>query len=181
MADEKLSKKEAYERRKAKKEGARQARVRKRTVRKAGPIVLTVLLIAAGAGWLVWQSRANPIDESDLIGTRGIHWHPRLSIVIQGEEQVIPANIGIGAAHSPMHTHDTSGTIHSEYSGVVTGDDVRLGRFFEIWGKEFSPECIFEFCNGQGGTVRMFVNGEENTEFGNYEMQDSDRIEIQYE
>ncbi len=33
---------------------------------------------------------------------------------------------------------------------------------------------------GEGGTVAMFVNGEENFEFENYLMQDNDRIEIVY-
>lgn len=179
--DENISKKEEYDQKKAQKERARQAHARKRAVRRAMPVVLGVLVVVAGVGWLVWRSQANPIRRDDLIATRGIHWHARLSIIIQGGERVIPANIGLGAVHSPVHTHDPDGVIHIEYSGVVTRDDVRLGRFFEVWGETFNSECIFDFCNGPDGTVRMFVNGEANSEFDAYLMRDGDRIEIRYE
>lgn len=59
--------------------------------------------------------------------------------------------------------------------------DTRLAKFFEAWGKEFSSQCILDVCNGEEGTVRMLVNGEENTDFENYHMKDDDRIEIRNE
>lgn len=90
----------------------------------------------------------------------------------EGERQDIPANLGIGAVHNPIHTHDASGVIHLEFQGVVRTDDMKFGRFFKIWGKNF-----MEF----GSSVKMTVNGEKNTELGNYIMQDKDKIELRFD
>ena len=83
--------------------------------------------------------------------------------------------------HNPIHTHEDLPIIHMEFEGQVTEDDTRLENFFTVWGKEFSPTRIFDYENGEEGSVRMFVNGKENTEFGAYRMRDGDRIEIRYE
>ncbi len=81
-----------------------------------------------------------------------------------------------------MHTHDTSGMLHWEVmQGPVKKEEVRLSTFFAVWGKKFDKDCIFEFCNGTEGKVKMFVNGKENTEFQNYLVNDKDKIEIRYE
>lgn len=68
-----------------------------------------------------------------------------------------------------------------EFSGLVKKDDVRLGRFFEIWRKQFTKDCIFDTCDGSGGKLKMLVNGRENFEFENYIMRDRDKIEIIFE
>lgn len=127
-------------------------------------------------------SSEEPSKEDEVISRNGIHFHPHLSLVIQGEAMEIPTNIGLeGPKHNPVHTHQTDGIIHLEYSGVVTQKDTKLFKFFEIWGKRFDKECILEYCNGPDGTVKMFVNGEENKEFGDYHMKDTDKIEIRFE
>lgn len=141
-------------------------------------LVILVGIIALGYRYF---TSLPEIKEEDIISRKGIHWHPELSIYTKDEKQEISANIGIGAAHQPVHTHDTTGTLHLEIKGLVLKDDTKLGRFFEIWGKRFDSSCIFEFCNGEEGTVKMFVNGKENTEFSNYLMNDKDSIEIKYE
>ncbi len=122
-----------------------------------------------------------PLD-SNIISTKGVHLHPNIKIIIKGEEVIIPENTGITPqAHQPMHTHDTTGTIHTEIAGKVLKKDVTLDRFFKIWGKTFSEKCIFENCNGSQGTLRMTVNGVENTEFNNYSVKNGDQIEIIFE
>lgn len=137
-------------------------------IKKISKISLGVLTSAVMLGGFVWLiDRQPPIQESDIISRQGIHWHPHLRIVINGKEQEIPANIGIGIVHAPIHTHDDTGTLHLEFSGLVKKDDIKLGQFFKIWGKPF-PSF----------NVKMLVNGKENTEFENYLMQDKDEIEI---
>lgn len=140
-------------------------------------------------------SSTTPAQASgDVVSAKGIHWHPQLSIVIKGQKQVIPANIGIGMQYAGSkyydsmmmmtntHTHDASGIIHWEVmEGPVTKDEITLKAFFGIWGKTFSSSCIFEYCNGPDGTLKMLVNGKENTEFENYQVKDGDKIEIRYE
>ncbi len=121
------------------------------------------------------------VDESNLnfeAPKETIHWHPRLTIKINGETYTIPTNIGISGAHMPIHTHEASGTLHME-NNRPTKKTVTLGYFFQIWGKKFSKDCIFEYCIDKG-ELKMLVNGEENSEFENYFMQDNDDIRIEY-
>ena len=57
-------------------------------------------------------------------------------------------------------------------SGLVRKEDITLARFFKVWGKDI---------NSFGTNLTMTVNGKENTEYGNYLMQDKDKIELRYE
>ena len=68
-----------------------------------------------------------------------------------------------------------------EFSGLVKESDLRLGRFFEIWGKTFSQDCIFDKCAGPQNQLTMLINGKENFEFESYIMRDGDKIEIIFE
>lgn len=116
----------------------------------------------------------DPYD-SELISKSGIHWHTELSIYVKGEKVEIPANIGLGAVHNPIHTHDEDvqrGIIHLEFLSAVRGRDTKLGGFFRAWNKD-----IESF----GSNMKMTVNGVDNVEFGNYYMKDGDKIEIRYE
>ncbi len=148
--------------------------------------IKNILLIAAvalivGGGILSIGLLLATRQESEIISDQGIHWHTELSITILGQKQVIPANVGLGITSQPIHTHEEDNTIHLEFDGLVRKDDIRLGRFFEIWDRQFNQDCIFTNCNGAEGTVKMFVNGEPNLEFENYAMRDTDNIEIIFE
>lgn len=142
-----------------------------------GIIVISVLLI----GWSRLSAVKSAQSDSDVISSNGVHWHPQLQISIRGEAVEIPASIGLIGGHNPMHTHEPDGVVHLEYEGVVRNDDTRLGRFFDIWGREFNENQIFENVNNDTERVHMFVNGEENTEFENYLLQHEDQIEIRFE
>lgn len=140
-----------------------------------------VILLLLGASW--W-SKSLQSSDPDILSARGLHWHPQLTIYVNGEKRDILANIGIGSQYASMptfdssmrmtamHTHEDMPIIHLEFSGAVRRDDTKLGNFFRIWGKDF-----MEF----GSSVSMTVNGEESTELENYEMKDGDKIELRYE
>lgn len=148
-----------------------------------GIAVLTAVIIVGGAFFLSRGSNSS-IPEDQVVTRNGLHWHPKLTITIKEKKQEIPANIGIGAVHQKIHTHDQDakdGVIHMEMQGIVSRDDTKLGNFFRIWRKEFTKTTIFDKTNGPEGKVKMFVNGKENTEFENYLMKDNDNIEIMYE
>lgn len=127
------------------------------------------------------------VDEDKLdfnAPSEEIHWHPSLEIIINGEKQKIPENVGItNSAHFPIHTHEDadSGVLHMENSDP-TKKTVTLGYFFEVWGKTFNETCIFDYCtsNDSESELKMFVNGKENSEFQNYFMQEGDNIRIEY-
>lgn len=143
-----------------------------------GIIIGIVVILLIGSAWF---ANTTSLSEGGLISSNGIHWHPHLEVYINGEKQDIPSNIGLLGMHSPMHTHEDDGIVHLEYENSVFEDDIRLGKFFELWGKEFNREQIFNHHNGEGGEVHMFVNGEPNTQFEDYIMRHEDMIEIRYE
>ena len=93
--------------------------------------ITVVIVIAVGLGlWRIWPSSSElQANGSEIIAKSGLHWHVNLSIIIKGEKQEIPANIGIGAIHQPIHTHETDGVIHLEFSGPVREKDIVMGKF----------------------------------------------------
>ncbi len=160
-------------------------------------LLLVVLLIA---GCSSPPKESNLSNESAIqpevgysIPQEAIHWHPKLKIIIKGEEQEIPVNIGIsigqnidneisGMRMSPIHTHEDDGTIHMENDKpYAKPETLTLGYLFKVWGKKFNSTCIFEYCNGPTGNIKMLVNGKENDRFDLYYMKDGDQIEIRYE
>ena len=125
-------------------------------------------------GALVWYASAGPsVAEAEILSRRGLHWHPELIIYMKGEKQILPADIGLGAIHNPVHTHDAGGVIHLEMEGLVKKEDTTLGEFFKVWNKTFS-----DFGTT---TPRMLVNGEENAELLAYPMKDKDKIELYFD
>lgn len=143
--------------------------------------VLIVIASASLAG-LIWYAASRPkTPDSDILARQGLHWHPELTIFLKGQQQEIPANVGIGTVHNPIHTHDASGVIHLEFEGLVTIDDLRLGQFFQAWNKPLSSTCILDKCNDPDGQVTMTVNGQPSTEFDRYVMRDKDTIAIRFE
>ncbi|MEK7537194.1 MAG: hypothetical protein AAB584_02005 [Patescibacteria group bacterium] len=176
------SNKDSYQFKKEKKLEKQQISSRRWMIKRTLKIAVSLIVIAGGVGALVWYSATRPTTpEDEILSRRGIHWHPELFIFTKGQKQEIPANLGIGIRHESIHTHDSSGVLHLEVQGLVRKKDTQLRRFFEIWGEQFNQNCILEFCNGSNGTVKMFVNGNPNTEFENYQMQNNDKIEIRYE
>ena len=141
-------------------------------------ILIAFLLVIVG--FIVWSKVSAPAagqsrTPSNLVSANGIHRHPQLEIYFRGEKQEIPANIGLGAVHQPMHTHaedSARGIIHLEFGSIVREDDLRLGRFFSVWGKEM---------RSLGANMKMSVNGKENTEYEEYIMRDQDKVELRYE
>ncbi len=109
-----------------------------------------------------------------------IHWHPHLTIKINGNEMVIPANIGIGSVHYPIHTHETDNILHVE-NNYPSAKTVSLGYFFEVWQKKFDKDCIFDYCTNETHEMKMYVNGAESFEYGDYVMKDLDKIVISYD
>ncbi len=140
--------------------------------------ILIFGLIVVGIYYLI--KKDTDIDNSlnSEVPKSAIHWHPHLTIRINGKEETIPANIGIGRVHYPMHTHDTDGVIHMENNRPAK-KTVTLGYFFEVWGKTFNKACIFDYCTNKG-TLKMYINSKENFEFEDYFMHDKDEILIEY-
>lgn len=145
---------------------------------------IVTILILVGAIFLLTKNEDINVPEDQIVARQGLHWHPRVTVTLKGQNQEIPANLGLGAVHGKVHTHDTDnkeGVIHMEMKGLVVKEDTKLAHFFQAWGKQFSSTQLFDKTNGSEGIVKMMVNGQENTEFENYLMRDGDKIEVKYE
>lgn len=122
------------------------------------------------------------------------HIHPELTIMINGQKQDMPANIGInsgggastthdqafqsGACLHPIHTHSADGIIHVE-SPVER--PYTLGDFFAVWGKVFIKDQILDSKTDASHVIRVTVNDQDSTEFENLVLKDKDKIQIIYE
>lgn len=97
------------------------------------------------------------------------HFHPKLTILIDGKEEIIPTNIGLsGSCHLPLHTHDADNIIHVE-SQVIK--DYTLGQFLEVWGKSIQRE---------GYNLVMTVDGKPSEELANLVLKDKQEIVLNY-
>lgn len=170
-----LSKKERKELKRQEKLEAKEAEMQSRQRKKIISRVAWGVFGVAIVGGLIWLVASAPkTSEGDILSRTGFHWHPELTIYVKGEKQEFPSNIGIGAVHQPIHTHDDSnqGIVHMEFQGMARKENATLGQFFKNWGKDI---------NSFGANMKMTVNGEENTEYENYVMRDKDKIELRYE
>lgn len=162
-------------------EGEKTKKVRQRkSIFMYGSIVVIFAGIVFAISLLPAQDFTAQAQGNEDIPPFPIHWHPNLKIEINGRMEVIPSNIGIsGGIHEPLHTHASDGVMHYEVSNP-TPENMPLSNFFRIWRKQFNSNCIFDYCNGEDGVVRMFVNGEENKDFENYIPKDDDEILITF-
>lgn len=85
----------------------------------------------------------------------GEHFHAQLTLYADGQEIVVPSNIGIDPLAPPaemagLHTHDTTGTVHNE-----AGTGATLGDFFVVWGVDLSANRL----GPHSGPLRMWVDG----------------------
>lgn len=158
-----------------------------------------VLAVIALVGWGILRIPRQEVTELNVdlsdkeveIPAGQVHWHPKLTIQIDGKRIPIPTGIGIHIGKvvdthlsemgmSPTHTHESDGTIHIENNDPSKKPEtLALGYFFYVWGKRFNSTCIFDYCTDKG-TLHMYVNGQENIEFENYIMRDKDDIRIEY-
>jgi len=163
-------------------------------------MVFTAVCLVSLVGLLEYKGEINLFDEdsespaslnntSDEMHPLGMecldheglamHFHPYLTILIDGNEYSIPGNTGIdtdvckGAMHM-THTHDDSGKIHVESKQV---EEVPLEVFFDVWGKHFDETGIMEY---RDGTIEMTVDGQISTDYQNHILADGQNIVISY-
>jgi len=144
-----------------------------------GLIIGGIYLIVSSTVSGINYCKIAPVIDTNIGGHTNVklHVHSNLRIVIDGKEQFIPANIGVSPGiMRPLHTHEPDNKIHIE---GLCPREFTIGEFFQVWGKRFDSECIFDKCTDSGG-LRMIVNGKENKEFDKYVMRDEDKIVIEF-
>src|SRR3989344_7293960 len=101
------------------------------------------------------------------------HIHPNLEIIINGQRQEIPANIGINdGCMNSLHTHDNSGKIHVE---SPEKRDFTLSDFFAVWDKTYNKDQILDYKVDDKHIIRQTVNGNETQDYENTVLRDKDK------
>ena len=123
------------------------------------------------------------------------HIHPHLNVTLDGKSLVIPAGVGINTTlwrdhsldqygmgpmkmdmggtsmimqgMSPLHTHDTSGTIHVESNEIR---NYTLGQFLQNWGIDL-----------KGKEVRLSIDGNNVNYYNNHILTDKEQMILRIE
>lgn len=107
------------------------------------------------------------------------HIHPNLEIIINGQKQEIPANIGVTSfCMNAIHTHDNSGKLHVE---SPEKRDFTLSDFFAVWNKIYNKDQILDSNVDDKHIIKETVNGKETQDYENTILRDNDQILIYYE
>lgn len=128
----------------------------------AGLVIIAVIVVALKP----WQqssrsSESLAYDAGDLqerierAGLReggGEHIHPKLFVSVRGKSVPVPANMGIGAQHAPMHTHEPDGVMHVEGEA-----DPTLAEFMAVWGVPLTPKELGPYATNGRERLRMWV------------------------
>lgn len=113
-----------------------------------------------------------------------VHEHADFAVYLDGEKFDFTPGKYQSSEDNPLdadaHIHDgVSSVTHKHRKGIT------LGYFFESIGMTFNDKCFItdegiEYCNTVDSKLKMYVNGIPNTQFGNYEFTDLDKILITY-
>ncbi len=128
-----------------------------------------------GSGRELWSLEIDPVEPEETA---------RLTIFVDGQRVVIPAELGVNSDDSTadIYTNSNDGGIFFDPTGSPT-----LGDFFDIWRTDAglagnNPDAVFSADEllgndvGNGATVQMFVNGELSNDFDQYAIQEGDEI-----
>ncbi len=161
----------------------------------AGYIVALIVLGYIAYSVYYYLSSAEKVEEFEVCYQdkciKTFHMHSSIKFDLCGKNILLP--LEKGPLEGP-HTHKERNYIHfherlpyDPVSGkLLETTPLQLGTFMNVMDIRFSDQCVGQYCNGdpcpdgKPGTVRMFVNGEPNTEFGQYVWKDDDEILITF-
>lgn len=116
-------------------------------------------------------------SEQGSMGEMVSHIHPQISVKVNGQPTIVPENVGIDKTlwkdhsldkfgmqgMSPLHIHDSSGTIHAE---SLVNRDYTLGEL-DVWGG---------LDTGSGKILKATVNDQPMSDWRNHILKDKEQI-----
>lgn len=140
----------------------------------------TKSLIITGITILIIVLIIYSIINSPKIGSVGsAHEHANFMVFIDGEE-INFALLQYMVKVREVHIENMNGVvIHTHATGVT------IGYFLNTLGFKFDDKCFVtdkkeKFCNEEGKTLKFYVNGVKNYEYGDYEIRNNDKYLISY-
>lgn len=124
-----------------------------------------------------------PKPQTQALGEK-VHEHADFAVYLEGKKFDFTSAKYQSSDTNPLdpnaHLHDGNGDVAHKHRKGIT-----LGYFFSTLGMKFDSQCFAtdsgkQYCNTDGKTLKMYVNGKPNTQFGNYEFTDLDKILITY-
>lgn len=123
--------------------------------------------------------------DSPEIGVVGdLHHHADFALYINGERYDLAQEKYMSTENKSLsnfaHFHDLNGNvIHKHASGIT------LGFFMETLGMKLNESCLVlddgtSYCNEGNKELKMYVDGERNDAFAEYDILDEDRILLSY-
>jgi hypothetical protein len=106
--------------------------------------------------------KGTPLEEQCVVHSNLVaHFHPSLYITMQGEDKMLPGDIGIDTAVCPgemnvIHTHSADNKLHVE---LAENAPVFLSLFFDIWNVTFPENQTFDPLFIYPSKVTISVNG----------------------
>src|SRR6266571_6535318 len=119
-----------------------------------------------------------------------MHIQPQLSVLIEGVSSTVPSGIGINqnlwrnhsldrygvAGHSPLTTHDTSGTIHVDSNTVR---NFTLQDFLGVWGETVESYQVEGNQVPQGDSSCIIVNDQTLPATNDIVLADNQKITVE--
>jgi len=111
---------------------------------------------------LILIQKGTPLEEQCVVHSNLVaHFHPYLYITMQGEDKMLPGDIGIDTAVCPgemhvIHTHSADNKLHVE---LAENAPVFLSLFFDIWNVTFPENLTFDPLFTYPSKVTISVNG----------------------
>ncbi|MCB9805826.1 hypothetical protein H6775_01545 [Candidatus Nomurabacteria bacterium] len=146
--------------------------------------ILIIMLVSVSIiGLFIWgnnwqNSRVFYFENTDVAclnnGHQNLafHIHPQIKITVDGQNEEVPANIGINdTCMSEVHTHDSTGQIHIESINAERLEQFTLRNFFDVWKQ--TPER-------EGYNLEIYFNGESKNSVDEISFVDHSKIELRY-
>ncbi|MDP9249125.1 MAG: hypothetical protein M3M85_01260 [bacterium] len=159
---------------------------------KSGTILSIVVIILVFGGLLLAgnMAKTGKVEKEQALTSREValacttdmateyHIHPALMVIVNGEEVLVPENIGITPnCMTSIHTHHEKNVLHVE---APVQKDFTLGDFFAVWGKDFSSSKLLDNVITDKSEIVVTVNGVRVETYENTVLGDKDKIVIEY-
>lgn len=135
---------------------------------KMGTIVVGLIFIGSTLAIAFNYAFISPQRENQA---QSITYKADLSVKVYGESYSFDSS---ELYSSNLIFLDERGDIYKRAKNLTIGD------LFSSMGVTFNGECFSEYCSNENITMKFFVNGKENDQYDNYNVQNGDSISIVY-